>query len=134
MPLLSVDAMNASLDNDYGTTRGPNAADSHELMLLDESPEFDGVEITGGGYARPAVAPEDWDAADGGSKGVFVQFADATGAWSAPAKYWALVDAADHTTVWDYAALNEVLVVSEAGPGPGIQVTAFYADTAAVTE
>lgn len=135
MPLLSVDAMNASLDGDYGTTRGPHAADQHELALYDGDPALSGVELTGGGYARPTVDPADWADAVGGAKSTNapVQFADASGAWASQARYWVLFDAADHVTAWDYAALNEPLNVSP-GPGPAVQLTVFYADTVAVPE
>ena len=51
MPLLDPGAMARSLDNDYGTTRGLNAADSHELVLFFGDPQSDGVEITEAGRA-----------------------------------------------------------------------------------
>lgn len=133
MPLLSVDARNASLDGDYGTTRGPHAADSHELALVTVDPSIvaDPLanEVTGGGYERPLVAPTDWTAAVGGAKATTlpVQFADATDTWSGEAKWWVLVDADDHTTCWDSGALNVPLNVV-AGPGPAVQITVFYVD------
>lgn len=139
MPIRDVAAMNRSLDNDYGTTRGPNAADSHELALFDNDPTIDGVELDAGdcpGYERTVVLPADWAAAAGGSKttSAAVQFADATDAWATEAKWWALVDGDDHVTVWDCAALNESLSVTGAGPGPGIQPSVFYANTVDIPE
>lgn len=135
MPILSAAAMSASLDNDYGTTRGPNAADAHEMALYDGDPAIDGVELSGNGYARVTVAPSDWAAAVGGAKTTHspVQFADATGPWSRQARYWVLFDAADEEA-WDYAALNEALSVTDAGPGPAIQPTVFYANTVDIPE
>lgn len=139
MPIRDVAAMNRSLDNDYGTTRGPNAADSHELALFDNDPTIDGVELDAGdcpGYARPDVDPADWAVAAGGQKSTSapIQFANSTDPWTTQAKWWALVDGDDHTTVWDCAALNEALSVTDAGLGPAIQPTVFYANTVDIPE
>jgi hypothetical protein len=130
MPILSVAAMNTSLDDDYGTTRGPNAPDAHEVALFTGDPTLGGVELAGGGYARVVVNPGDWAAAVGGAKATVapVQFPDATADWASQARYWVLFDHADHVTGWDYAALNEALSVFE-GPGPAVQLTVYYADT-----
>ena len=139
MPIKDVAAMNRSLDNDYGTTRGPNAADSHELALFDNDPTIDGVELDDAdcpGYARADVAPADWAASAGGSKSTTdpVPFDDPTDAWDTQAKWWALIDGDDHTTVWDCAALSEALSITEAGGDLSIQPTVFYANTVDIPE
>lgn len=125
MPLASVTAQNASLDNDYGVTRGPNAPDSHELALFLGHPLLGGVELSGNGYARATVLPGDWVAAADGAKSATVTFADPTGEWQA-VDYYALYDAADGTTLWEVVSLAEPLEVTGAGTGPTVTFTVFY--------
>jgi hypothetical protein len=125
MPLASVAAQNASLDNDYGTTRGPNAPGAHELALFNGDPVNGGTELTGFGYARASVLPADWIAADDGAKSATVTFAAPTAAWLT-ATHWLLIDAADSTTFWESAAFDEALEVTGAGAGPEVTVTVFY--------
>lgn len=107
MALVSIEAQNASLDNDYGTTRGPNAADSHEILLLDE----DGIELAGSGYARPTVLPADWPAADGGEKTVVAEFGIPTGAWVKAVAWQAL---GDDGFLWDSVPIVPPLEVTGA--------------------
>ena len=125
MPLASVPAQNASLDNDYGTTRGPNAPDAHELALFNGDPLNGGTELTGSGYARADVLPADWIAADDGAKSATVTFDDPTAEWLT-ATHWLLIDAADSTTFWESAGFDEALEVTAAGDGPQVTVTVFY--------
>jgi hypothetical protein len=72
VPLLSIEAMNASLDGDYGTTRGPTpltATSWRSSTTTPRSPTFPtDVELSGGGYARVTVNPADWAAAAAGAK------------------------------------------------------------------
>jgi hypothetical protein len=142
MPIRDVAAQNASLDNDYGATHGPNAPDSHELALFDADPTVDGVELAdttevddgaGGtttvanGYARVTVTNDaTWAAADGGRKETVdpVQFADAVAAWET-ARYWALIDPVTGY-VWDCAPLAAPVDVSVAGPGPAVVPAIFF--------
>lgn len=116
-------ARNASLDNDYGPNRGPNAADSHQLALFDA----DGVELdstSAPGYARVTVAPSAWPAAVDGTKSTTVTFPAPTGEWE-PAVSWQLVGDDGH--VWDTADLADPLLVTAASPvGPVVAVTVFY--------
>lgn len=128
MPLASVAAQNASLDNDYGTTRGPNAADSHELALFSGDPMLGGVEISGGGYVRATVLPADWGAAAGGAKSATVTFPDTTSEWLTNVTHWLLLDAADSTTRWDSASFAEAGEITDMGDGPVATVTVFYPD------
>lgn len=131
MPLGSVTAMNASLDNDYGTTRGPNAADSHELALFAGDPLDGGTEIVGNGYARVEILPADWAGSADAQKSTIsvAQFPDATDEWSETVTHFALIDGADSVTLWDSAPLDEPIDVTAAGPGPAVLPTVFYADT-----
>lgn len=129
MPIRDVAAMNASLDNDYGTTRGPNAAASHDLALFVGDPLLGGVEVTGGGYARVAVAAAAWAAAVDGMKETTnpVAFPATTAAWANAATHWALYAG---TVMWDCGPLVEPLEVTGAGSGPLVQVAVFYDDSA----
>lgn len=117
--LQSIEARNASLDNDYGTTRGSNAADSHEVALY-----ADGVELSGNGYARAEILPADWPAADGGQKSAEATFPNPTGAWD-PADSWALIDPVTGY-VWDAGQLANPVEITAAGDGPTIVVAVFY--------
>lgn len=143
-------AQNKSLDNDYGTTHGPNSPTSFLLALYVGDPENGGVElanqtevdvvdasgvVTGtqllpNGYAPAAVAHADFAAATAGVKATTapVQFADATQEWPDTVTHWQLVDAGDGTR-WDAGLLAEDgLTVTGAGPGPTVAVSIFYAD------
>jgi hypothetical protein len=127
MPLRDTAAMNASLDNDYGTTRGPHSPSSHSLALFAGDPMVDGVELSGHGYTRPNVLATKWLAAADGMKSTDgpVQFANATSAWPDDATHWGLFDG---DTLWDCAPLVEPLSVTAAGTGPRVTVTVFYDD------
>lgn len=133
MPLYSVEAMNASLDGDYGTTRGPHAADAHEYALYDADPADGGEEVTEAdcpGYERLTVNPADWEAAvDGEKSTVLLQMADVTGAWDIAPQWFILFDAADGTTAWDGGALEAPLNVTGAGAGPQVVATVYYDDS-----
>lgn len=133
MPIRDVEAMNASLDNDYGTTRGPNAADSHELALFYGDPMTDGVEISGGGYARVTVNPADWLPANDGFKSTEpIQFPATSGAWPDSPTHFALYDG---SVMWDNAPLVEPLDVTAASAtGPTVVVTVFYDDNVLAPE
>lgn len=142
MPIRDVAAMNKSLDNDYGTTRGPNAPSSHKLALFDGDPmiaEIDGggVEITNvnnPGYARVTVNPADWLAAANGMKSLAApkQLPATTGQWLDSPSHWALLDGSDNVTMWDCGPLSEPLEVTGAGSGPLVTFSVFYDD--AITE
>lgn len=135
MPIRDRAAMSRSLDNDYGTTRGPNAADSHFLALFDGDPmvpleDGGGEEVVGNGYARVTVLPADWSPATDGYKPLTTpkQFPNTTGEWPTGASHWALFDGADGTTMWDCGPLTEVLEVTGAGAGPMVSIAVFYDD------
>lgn len=127
MPIRDVAAMNASLDNDYGTTRGPASPSSHSLALFFGDPMTDGVEVSGGGYARVTVLASKWLPASSGYKSTNggVQFPTVTAAWADSPTHWALLDG---STMWDCAKLLEPLDITSAGPGPQVVVTIFYDD------
>lgn len=124
---MDVTAANASIDNDYGVTRGPNAADVHVVALVDE----DGAEldaVTSPGYERAFVFPEDWPPAAGGQKSVLVTFPSPTGEWI-PVAGWRLLDA-DTGAEWDAGDLFDLLeVTTESTDGAQLSVTVFYETT-----
>lgn len=121
--LVDETARNASLDNDYGPTRGPNAADSHEVVLLDAD-GFELEDATSPGYARVTVESDDWPAAEDGQKTLVVDFPAPTGEWVS-AVAWQLVAAGD--VVWDQGQLLDVLYVTTASDaGPSVAVTIAY--------
>lgn len=127
MPIKDVAAMNASLDNDYGASSGPNAPASHELALFNGDPLVGGVELDGTdcpGYARVLLAQAGWPAASGGEKSRLVTLPATTGEWSTAATHWALV--ASGGVTWDCGEMPEPLEVSGAGDGPQVLVTVFY--------
>lgn len=108
MALLDVGPRNKSLDNDYGATKGVNAAASHLLALFDGDPSNGGVEISGGGYARVTVTNNgtNWPASSNGAKTGAVQTFTFTGAITGTASWWCLIDAADGTSRWDSRPLS----------------------------
>lgn len=129
MPILSVDKMNVSLDNDYDAVEV-------EVALFVGDPSLDGVEldsVDNPGYARTSIPVGGWDAAEGGAKSAaaVVQFPAATGEWLDEATHWALFEPGD-VDGWDYGVLSEPLVVSGAGDGPQVAVTVFYDDSVEV--
>lgn len=129
--LISTAAQNASLANDYGANKGPNAASSLEVALFTDDPSLGGTELTSdGGYARVTVANDGttWpDAPSAGSiTSATVTFAAPTGAWSDTAKWFVLYDAADSTTAWDAQELTQEVDVLDAGPAVPIQMTVYY--------
>lgn len=137
MSLLSIAAQNASLDNDYGSTAGPNAPASLEVALFDGDPLLGGLELTSdGGYARVTVANDGttWPtAASGGAKTMATaSFPTPTGAWSSTATFFVLYDAADSTTAWDSGELDDEIAVDADEFGVplttsvGIQPTVYY--------
>lgn len=126
MPIRDEAAMNASLDNDYGTTAGPNAAAEHLMALYTGDPRLAAPEVTGDGYTRTVVQPADWDPAVGGRKTTVVTMLPPSGDWDS-ATWWGLLDAADPDVMWDCAPLADPLDVTGASTdGPIITITVFY--------
>lgn len=107
---------NASLANDYGATKGPNAAASHQFAVFEGDPSVDGVELTGGGYARVTL-PNDgtvWPAPVGGQLTITVDL-PLTGEPTGIGDHFALFDAADGTSCWDTGPLSTDLLYTAAG-------------------
>lgn len=105
MPILSVEARNRSLDNDYGPDRGPNAPDAHQVILYIGDPRLGGLEVSsvGTGYVRPVLDSDTaWDPAADGSKANTggITWADSTDSWGV-ITHWGLADDDDPTVVWD---------------------------------
>lgn len=147
MPIRDVAAQNASLNNDYGATKGPNAAPSHLVALFAGDPGNGGVEIAdttevddgaGGttfvanGYARASITNDGttWAAAADGLKSTNapVQFPAALAEYPATITHAALF-APDGVTMWDYSPTADPIDVTAAGNGPAVALTVFYADS-----
>jgi len=138
VPIRDTAAMNRSLNNDYGTTAGPNAPTSWQLALFDGDPmvpavDGGGVELTtttAPGYARVTLAQSAFAAASDGRKDLTspAQFPNATAEWTTTVTHWALFDAANPTQCWDCAPLTEPLDVTAAGTGPAVTISIFYDD------
>jgi hypothetical protein len=130
MALLDEAAQNASLDNDYGASRGPNAPAAHQVALFDGDPLLGGLELTSaGGYARVTVTNNgtNWPAAASGAKtSAAVTFPTSSGAWSSTATHWVLYDDADGTTAWDSAPLDDEIDINEAGDTASTTLTVYY--------
>lgn len=133
MTLLSPAAQSASLDNDYGANKGPNAAAAHELALFNGDPRLGGTELTSdGGYARVVITNNgtNWPGASGGSTTSAQQtFAASTDAWSDTATFFVLYDHADGTTAWDSGELADEISVETSGTEVATSVTVYYEDS-----
>jgi hypothetical protein len=131
MPIRDIAAMNRSLDNDYGSTRGPNAPDSHFVSLWVDDPMLGGEECDGPGYARVELDQDTgWQAADDGYKDLVtgVQFAAPSGAWP-QCTHWALMDDTDPDQMWDCGPLTSPLNISSSSPtGPLVTFAIYYDD------
>jgi hypothetical protein len=121
VPLLSIEAMNADLDSNYGTGRAAGTPASHQLVLFYDDPSLADdpldVELSGGGYARVTIANgAAWAAAANGLKTTVnaVQLPSTTGEWDNAATYFGLYGADGHW--WDYGPLSLPLEVTGAGP------------------
>ena len=128
MAIRDVGAMNASLDNDYGPTRGPNSPPAHQLALFVGDPFDEGVELdpaAAPGYARVTVLPAAWPPAEDGIKATDVQLPPVTDEWADAPTHWALYGS-DGATMWDCNPLSEPIDVTGPGDGPVVTVTIFY--------
>lgn len=128
MPIRDIAAQNASLANDYGASRGPNSAASHQLCLFAGDPNDGGTELTSaGGYARVTLTNDgtNWPApANGEVTGVKATFPQSTGAWSDDATHWALLGS--DGLWWDTGELESPISVTAAGVTKTIQPTIYY--------
>lgn len=133
MTLLDPAAQSASLDNDYGANKGPNAAAAHELALFTGDPVLGGTELTSdGGYVRVVVTNNgtNWPGASGGSTTSAVQsLPTSTGAWSDTATWFVLLDHADSVTRWDSGPLADEISVDAAGTVVTTSLTVYYEDS-----
>ncbi len=105
MALGSIKARNIALDANYGSTRSALWPATVYLHLYNLNPLSGGLELTlgTGGYEPIAIANTNtsWNAASNGqktNKATFA-FAASTAAWSAPATWWWLGDAAKGLTI-----------------------------------
>lgn len=128
---LSPTARAKSLANDFGPTRGPNAPDSFYVILLDDDPEFDGVELDSGtcpGYARVLVDSDDFVVVDDVGMRIFATLPDATGAWSKIGRFAALLNSADTTEMWDYTTIDPIRVREAGYFEEALSFTVYYSD------
>jgi hypothetical protein len=133
MTLLDTAAQDASLNNDYGAAKGPNAPASHELALFTADPRLGGTELAAtGGYARVVIANNgtNWPGASGGSTtSAQIVLPTSTAAWSDTATWFVLFDAADSVTRWDAGALAQEIDIDVAGADASTQLTVYYENT-----
>lgn len=115
---MSVDGMNAVVDAYLASVP------TFEIGLFEGDAYSGGIEVTGGGYARPTIDAADWGAASGGAAAndVQIDFAAATDEWDRSATHWAPFVSGD-TDPWPGGGeLTDELMVTVAGPGPVIPV------------
>jgi hypothetical protein len=126
MALGSAAARDAVLD---ASLSGTDAPASLYLALFTDSTCT--TEVTGGGYARVAVAKSDWSASSGGTKSISgaVSFPVSSGAWTGTATYSALMSASTGGDRWDTGPLGSSLAVTAAGT-----IVTFPAGTLSVSE
>lgn len=134
MPLRDQAAQEASLDNDYGPTRGPNSPDAFEVALFAGDPDIDGVEVPAEnvddeptGYIRVTLDNDDWLPATGGVKeSQPVSWPPAEGEWPETVTHFALRDPVTGAW-WDAAPLEEPLdITSASDTGPVLVLAIFY--------
>lgn len=108
----------------YGATG--TVPTSFDVALFNGDPTFDGVEITGPGYARVTIANNGTTWTTSGDQVVAeVTFPAPTGAW----------DEATHFGLYNGAALGETdafdspLDVTGAGAAPVVEVVIYFGDT-----
>lgn len=134
MALLDTAAQNASLDNDYGATKGPNSPASLQLALFRGDPSDGGVELdAAGGYARVTVTNDGTNfpaAADGQKTCAAQNFPTSTAQWTVAgvpdvADYFAFIDASTGTR-WDSGQLSDPVSVGAAGIAVSVVPVIFY--------
>lgn len=132
MPIRDQAAQEASLDNDYGPTRGPNAPDGLEVAFFAGDPDVDGIEVPTAvegeptGYERVSFSNDDWEPADGGVKRSFpIEFPDALTEWPETVTHAALRDPVTGLW-WDSLELEEPLDVTGPGAFAAVVLPIFY--------
>lgn len=122
MPLGDVSEQDAFLAAYFGgDTSGIPA--SFDVALFTDDPTDDGVEITGGGYARVTVTNDAtfWTVLSDGKTTGTVTFPDPTGDWDG-ASFWVMFNG---TALTAYGRLSTQLTPSSGDPAPSISVTVF---------
>lgn len=110
MPIRDDAAANASLDNDYGSTKGPNAPAAHELTLFNGDPSAGGSEVTDAPRVTVANDGTNWPTAASNRQKVGIAHTfGGTATYALEGTHWALIDAADGTTMWDTGELAEIV-------------------------
>ena len=140
MPIRDQGAMERSLDNDYGSTRGPNAPDDLTVHLFHGDPttpdayeipnltEDDNGDLVPNGYAPAEMSNDDWLPSEGG-----IKLSDPNPVFAEPLEEWETVT---HWAVkdpvtglwWDSAPLAIELDVTGPGTPVAVQLAIFYDD------
>jgi len=130
MTLISTAAQNKSLANDYGASKGPNAASAHKVRLYVGDPAAGGSELAStGGYTPPVLSNDGTGWPSTPSAGAItsapVTFATSTAAWASVPTHFLLED---NTTgdAWDSGPLANEIVVDQAGTVVTATLTVFY--------
>lgn len=144
MPIRDQGAMERSLDNDYGPTRGPNAPDNLTVHMFNGDPttpegyeisdhsEVDdgdgGIESVPNGYAPVPMSNDNWLPSSGG-----IKLSDPNPLFGPPFEewdtvtHWAIKDPATGLW-WDSAPLSTELDVTGPGGSVELQLAIFYDD------
>lgn len=135
MSLLSTAAQNASLDNDYGATKGAASPANLEVALFNGDPLLGGTELTAtGGYVAVTVGNDGttWPSAatSGGKTTSTIAFATSTDAWSDVATFFVLRDASTGDQ-WDSGPLTDEISVETSGTEVTTTITVYYEDLGA---
>lgn len=132
MAVLSVEARNKSLRDDYGSDKGPNAPTSLRVHLYAGNPaDDDSVEVTGGGYDFATVPNDDtyWSnaPADGAMNpdGVDFVFTDTP---DVIATHWVFEDDDNAGEFWDTGQLAEQILIPDGGGTVSVVCTVNYPD------
>lgn len=127
MALGSVTARNRALDACYGTAHATSWPGTLYIAFYDNDPTGTGVEASGGGYGRIAVANTDanWPAASAGQKSNGVEFVTpaSTGAWDRTVTWFAIIDSASGAgNLHDYGQLASSVTIPAANYTARFQV------------
>lgn len=127
----------------FGDNRVAQAPATWYVVLFTAAPgeTGGGTEVSGGGYARVAVAntSANWDLTHGGAtdanadgvaddatvqNAVQIDFPAPTGDWG-QVTHWGLADAATGGNLWIYAALNTPKTINNGDPAPSFAAGAL---------
>lgn len=114
MPLEQIEDQNAWLDAGVATL--PTGGTYRLFFGIPTETQTDGSTYelpSDGGYVPAPESAATWATADGGSKGLAINFGTSTGAYGEVGTYWAYCDASGVVRLWD--ELDEPVEVTGAG-------------------